>query len=266
MTTEPHSAPTPPRPDEPAPGRRAPQPAPQPGPHPGPSARRPLAAAFRALISLAALTGIAINLLLSDSTLRVLSYFTIQTNILVAVVFALAARRAWKGDPPLPAWATTGTVLYISITGLVYHAILANASSGFSMTDETAAGLTGWREAANQLLHTATPLAAVADWLLLTRPGGLRPRHAALWLLYPLAYLAFCLLRGALMPPGSEARYPYPFVDVDQHGYPAALRNAVILGLSFYALALTFLTLDRIRPAPHPHRNRISSTGAGPLK
>ncbi|MFI6941283.1 Pr6Pr family membrane protein [Streptomyces sp. NPDC050418] len=212
--------------------------------------RRPFAAAFRALISLAALTGIVINLFLSNSALRVFSYFTIQSNVLVAVVFALSAWRAWSGRPPLPAWLTTGTVLFISITGLVYHVVLANASSGFSMTDDAAATLTGWREAANQLLHTVTPLAAFADWLLLTHPGGLRLRHAALWLTYPLAYLVFCLIRGAIMSPGTEARYPYPFVDVDQHGYGGVLRNAIVLGLCFYALALAFLGLDRIRPAP----------------
>ncbi|MBC9714643.1 Pr6Pr family membrane protein [Streptomyces sp. TRM66268-LWL] len=229
-----------------------------------PPARRPFAAVFRALISLAAITGIVINLCLA-SPLRVLSYFTIQSNLIVAAVFALSAWRAWKGRAPLPPWVTTGTVLFISITGLVYHLLLANASSDFSMTDQVGP-MTGWRGVSNELLHTVTPLAAAVDWLFLTRPGGLRLRHAGLWLLYPLAYLAFCLLRGALMSPGSEARYPYPFVDVEQHGYAGVLGNAVVLGLCFYALALAFVGLDRIRPAPGPRKNRISSPGAGPLK
>ncbi|MFG3284173.1 Pr6Pr family membrane protein [Streptomyces sp. NPDC048111] len=230
-----------------------------------PNRRRPYAAAFRALICVAALTGIVIDLV-TGSPLRVLSYFTIQSNVLVAVAFGWSAVRAWRAAPPLPPRVTGGVLLYIAITGLVYHLILANSASGFSMTDDPTALVTGWRTASNQLLHTVTPLGALLDWLLLTRPGGLRPRHAAQWLLYPLAYFAFALIRGALITPGTAGRYPYPFLDVAQHGYPAVLTNALILGAAFYALALTITGLDRVRPCPHGPENRISSPAASGLK
>ncbi|MFC7308425.1 Pr6Pr family membrane protein [Streptomyces monticola] len=228
-----------------------------------PPVRRPFVAVVRALISLAAITGIVIDLTLG-SPLRVLSYFTIQSNLIVAAVLGVSAWRAWTGRPRLAPWITGGTTLFIAITGLVYHLILANASSGFSMTGT--ASITGWHAVSNQLLHTVTPIGAALNWLLLTRPGGLRPRHAGLWLLYPLAYLGFALVRGALMSPGSPARYPYPFVDVDLHGYAGVLGNAVVLGLIFYALALAIVGLDRIRPDLRAGENRISPQGDGPLK
>ncbi|WP_338698772.1 Pr6Pr family membrane protein [Streptomyces sp. Q6] len=231
-----------------------------------PPRRRPLAAAFRALVAIAAVTGIVIDLSISDSALRVLSYFTIQSNILVAVVLALSAWRAWTARPPLPPLVTGGVLLFISITGLVYHFVLANDSSGFSMTDDPQVALTGARQVSNQLLHTVTPIGAALNWLLLTRPGALRPRHAALWLLYPLAYFGFALIRGAIMTPGTPARYPYPFLDVDLHGYAGVLTNAVVFGLAFYALALALVGLDRIRPEIRGPENRISSQAAGPLK
>ncbi|MYT69924.1 MULTISPECIES: Pr6Pr family membrane protein [unclassified Streptomyces] len=231
-----------------------------------PVRRRPVAAAFRCLIALAALTGIVIDLTISDSVLRVLSYFTIQSNILVAVVLALSARHAWTARPPLTPLLTGGTLLFICITGLVYHFVLANSSSGFSMTDDPAHVMTGWRTVSNQLLHTVTPVAVLLDWLLLTRPGLLRPRHAALWLLYPLAYFGFALIRGAIMTPGTPARYPYPFLDVDAHGYPGVLTNAVLFGAAFYLLALALVALDHIRPEIRAPQNRISSPGPGGLK
>ncbi|NBE49880.1 integral membrane regulator [Streptomyces sp. YC537] len=229
-----------------------------------PPVRRPLVAGACALIALAAATGIVIDLFLG-SPLRVLSYFTIQSNVLVAAVLAASAHRAWTGRPALAPWITAGTTLFISITGLVYHLVLANSASDFATTDgpET---LTGLHAAANDLLHTVTPIGTALIWLLLTHPGGLRPRHSGLWMLYPLAYLIFALTRGALLPPGSVARYPYPFVDVEQHGYAAILGNSVLFGLVFYALALAIVGLDRIRPTLRPRENRISSTGDGPLK
>ncbi|MFG3495674.1 Pr6Pr family membrane protein [Streptomyces sp. NPDC047928] len=229
-----------------------------------PPVRRPYAAVFRALIALAALTGVVIDLVLG-SPARVLSYFTIQSNVLVAVVFAVSARRAWSGRPPVPAGVTGGTLLFISITGLVYHLVLADDASGFAMTAEIAA-LSSWQSLANQLLHTATPLGVALDWLLLTRPGGLRPRDATLWLLYPLAYLLFALTRGSLLAPGAPARYPYPFLDVAAHGYDGVLGNAVRLGLGFYILAITVVGLDRVRPYVRGRENRISPQGPGGLK
>ncbi|MFI5803680.1 Pr6Pr family membrane protein [Streptomyces sp. NPDC051561] len=230
-----------------------------------PPRRRRYAAAFRALLCLAAVTGILIDLTLGDP-LRVPVYFTIQSNAILAVVTGWSAARAWQGRPPLSPRLTGGALLFIAITGLVYHLILANASSGFSMTDDPDHALTGWRQLSNQLLHTVTPLGAVLDWLLLTTPGALLFRYAAQWLAYPAAYLVFALVRGAALSPGTPARYPYPFLDVAQHGYASVATNCLLLGLAFYALALALVALDRVRPHLRGPENRISPTRAGGLK
>lgn len=227
------------------------------------------AATLRLLVALVAATGVAIDLLLGTPR-HVLSYFSIQSNLLMAVVFAASARRAWTARRPLPAALTGGTLLYISITGLVYHLVLTKQSGGFSMTGDTTA-LTGWQPVANQILHTVTPVAAVIDWLLLTRPAPFAMRHATIWLLYPLAYLAFSLTRGAMLAPGTPERYLYSFVDLDRHGYVGILGNTAILGLAFYALSLLVITLDHVRPDPLRRRgrlpeNRISSPATGGLK
>lgn len=253
--------------------------------------RRALAAAFRLLVALAAAAGVAVELLLG-SPLQVLSYFTIQTSVLVAMVFAFSASRAWTARRPLPPLVAGGTLLYVSIAALVYHVILTRGSTVFLITGAEAgagtvrgtgeiAALTGWHALTTPLLSTVIPVAVMADWLLLTRPAPLRPAHAATWLLYPLAYLAFTLARGALLPDGSSAPYLYPFLDVDHHGYKSVLANALLLGLAFYALALFLVAVDHLRPNPVRHRhsrrdrralrrhlpeNRISSPATGGLK
>ncbi|MET7437222.1 MULTISPECIES: Pr6Pr family membrane protein [unclassified Streptomyces] len=209
--------------------------------------RRRATAVFRLLVVLAASAGVALELRLGSSPVRVLSYFTIQSNVLLAVVLLVSARRAWSARRPLHPMLTGGVLLYIVITGLVYHVILANASSPFSMTGGPP---TGWHAVANHLLHTVTPIAAVIDWLLLTSPAPVRVSQAAAWLLYPVAYLLFSVARSAMIPSTSSGRYLYPFLDVDRHGHLGVLSNALLLGLAFYALALLLVALDHLRPDP----------------
>ncbi|MFF9338950.1 MULTISPECIES: Pr6Pr family membrane protein [unclassified Streptomyces] len=221
-------------------------------------------AAVRGLIALAAAAGVAIECA-HGNPLVVFSFFTIWSNTAVAVVLGLGAARAWTGRPPPPAVWTGGTLLCVSIVGLVFHLVLDNPSSPFNQAAGIAR-LTGARAVANQLLHTVTPLGVALDRLLLTPPGALRPRHAVLWLAAPGSYLVFALVRGALLPDGARARYPYPFVDVTAHGYADVLLNALVLGLAFCALGLLLVAADRFRPAPAGRRNRISSLGAGGLK
>lgn len=152
--------------------------------------------------------------------------------------------------PPLPL-VTGAALLYLTITGLVYHLILAHAPSPFAMTG---GALTGWQAVTNQVLHTVTPIAAVLDWLLLTAPGRLHLRMATTWLLYPLTYLAVYLARGELILPGTPGRYLYTFLDVEHHGYKSVLGNALLLGLAFYALSVLLVALDHARPNPIRHR------------
>ncbi|MFD5946478.1 Pr6Pr family membrane protein [Streptomyces collinus] len=213
---------------------------------------RPAAAAFRLLVALAAAGGVTLELLLGDPS-RALSHFTIQSNMLLALVMALSARRAWTPGRPLPGAVQGATLLYVVIAALVHHLLLANEASPFSLAGETAAP-TGLAALSDAVLHTVTPIAAVLDWLLLTSPGRMRFRQTGIWLLYPMAYLAFCLTRGELLPPGTPDRYLYPFLDVGQDGFKRVLGNALVLGLAFYALAVLLVAADHARPQPIRHR------------
>ncbi|MFG2130656.1 Pr6Pr family membrane protein [Streptomyces sp. NPDC048751] len=209
--------------------------------------RHRLTAVFRLLTAALAAAGVTIDLLIG-SPLLVLSHFAIQSSILLALVLTVSARRAWTARRPLPSALTGAALLYAMITALVYHLLLADTTPPFSLTGAPASH-TVWQALAGHLIHTAVPAAAVLDWLLLTAPDRLHLRQAATWLLYPLAYLIFTLARGDLfLAPGTPGRYLYPFLDVGLHGYKSTLANALLLGLSSYALALLLVALDHTRP------------------
>ncbi|MFD4750922.1 Pr6Pr family membrane protein [Streptomyces rubiginosohelvolus] len=224
--------------------------------------RRPWATALRTLACGAAVAGPAIAVA-SGYTPPPLIHFTVLANLLVAVAFGWSAVRSWRGAPPLPPYLQGGVLLLAAITALMHHLVLVNYT-------ETPAPGAGWSLAATLLLHTVTPVAVAADWLLLTAPRTLRLAHIPLWLTAPAAYLGLVLTRGALLSPGSPTRYPYPFLDVDTYGYTGTLTQALALGLLFTALASLITAVDHIRPNVAgwiQHRgNRISPPAAGGLK
>ncbi|WP_046730339.1 Pr6Pr family membrane protein [Streptomyces humi] len=211
---------------------------------------RPVTAVFRLLTAVLAISGVALELLLGSPD-RILSYFGVQAAILLTLVSLSSARRAWQAGRPLPSALTGAALLYAVISALVYHLLLGHTTPPFSMTGSTHPPV-AWHGQwlALQLLYTAAPLAAVVDWLFLTAPGRLHLRQTAAWMLYPLAYLTYTLVRAGLLLPGTPGRYLYPFLDAEQHGYRGTLANALLLGLSCYALAVLLVALDHTRPNP----------------
>ncbi|UZI29790.1 Pr6Pr family membrane protein [Streptomyces sp. VB1] len=238
---------------------------------PGPAApRRPWATTLRATACGAAAAGPVIALATGYAS-PTLIHFTVLANLLIAGAFGWSAVRSWRGGPPLSPGLSGGVLLLAAVTGLMYHLVLVN-HGGSPMSASRAGPDTGtdWSTTASLLLHTVTPSAVAADWLVLTTPRTLRLAHVPLWLSAPAVYLGAVLTRGALLSPDAPARYPYPFLDVDTYGYVGALTQALALGLLFAALGVLITTVDHLRPnvagwVQH-RRNRISPPAAGGLK
>ncbi|MEZ1316101.1 Pr6Pr family membrane protein [Pseudomonas fluorescens] len=161
------------------------------------------------------------------------SYFTVITNTLVATVLTCqltsreSAARRWFLQP----WVSSGIAVSIALVSLAYNLLLRH------LWDPE-----GWQWLADELMHDVMPLLFLAWWWMYVPKGTLRPRHMALWLLYPLLYFAYALLRGHVL-----AAYPYPFIDVDKLGYPQVLLNAGGLLVGFVTIALVVMGLDRWR-------------------
>ncbi|WP_223416570.1 MULTISPECIES: Pr6Pr family membrane protein [unclassified Pseudomonas] len=161
------------------------------------------------------------------------SYFTVLSNTLVATVLTCAltsresAARRWFLQP-----GVSGAIaVSIAVVGLAYNILLRHLWHP-----------EGWQWLADELLHDVMPLLFLAWWWLCVPKGTLRLRHIALWVIYPLLYFAYALLRGHLL-----AVYPYPFIDVDKLGYPQVFANAGGLLAGFVLIALVLIALDRWR-------------------
>ena len=167
--------------------------------------------------------------------LSVLNYFTLMSNVLCAVYFLLSA--IWlliRKRSIFPAMKGA-LLLCISVTGLVYHFMLAGR---FEMQ-----GTLFW---SNTLLHYIVPLLTVLDWLLFDEKGRYTKRDPLKWTLFPAAYFLYVNIRvkmgGILGPYGN--RYPYFFMDPDLLGWGPVLLIAFGMGLAFLALGYFILWMD----------------------
>jgi len=156
------------------------------------------------------------------------SYFTILTNIIVALYFTLVLlkRRTQKDDWLTKPKTQTAILVYIVIVGIVYNLVLR------FLWDPR-----GLQLVADELLHTVIPLLFLLYWFLFV---NLQWKDAFAWLLYPLIYLVHVLSRGALI-----SLYPYPFIDVPTLGYNKVILNCGILFISFFLLSLLFIAIGR---------------------
>lgn len=161
------------------------------------------------------------------------SYFTITTNTLAAMVLTCAVS---DSDSALRRFfrqrsVVAGVVVSIVIVGVSYSLLLRNVWNP-----------QGFQWLVNELLHDVMPLLFLAWWWLTVPGGALRWRHAALWMLYPIVYFAYAMIRG-----NSIGVYQYPFIDVAKLGWGPVLVNSLVILAGFVGLSLIVIAVDRGR-------------------
>ena len=131
-----------------------------------------------------------------ETIIRFFSFFTILTNTLVAVYFTvLSLAKNQKGFWQQPGTLTAITV-YILVVGLVYQLVLRQIWEP-----------EGMQKVVDELLHSVNPVLVLIFWFIYEKKNNIRWSQLPYWLLYPLIYLVYILVRGHL-----SGFYPYPFV------------------------------------------------------
>jgi hypothetical protein len=171
---------------------------------------------------------------LVDRLWHFVSYFTVQSNALVAVAVVLLARDPTRDGSGFRAVRLAGTI-GITVTGIVHFFLLR------PLLD-----LEGADYVADKLLHMVVPALAILGWALF----GPRPRvdrSAQIWsIAWPLAYLGYVLIVGA-----ASGWYPYPFLDVDEKGWGHVLGSSVgITAIVLVFIAAATAIDRRVKPAP----------------
>ena len=171
------------------------------------------------------------------------SYFTNLSNIVAACILIISAGYLWRNRRPGAAddLIRGAATLYMAVTGVVYITLLSGEELGL---------LLPW---VNILLHYVMPVAVVADWLYQPPRTTLRAGQLYRWLIFPLFYLVYSLIRGHI-----AFWYPYPFLNPHKvNGYEGVAVYCVIILVVFIVLGWLLMklgnTLRRRQSGPGTH-------------
>lgn len=176
------------------------------------------------------------------------AFYTNLSNLLLAVYqLALGASGHDPGSGVFRWLSSPGVALSMTlcifVTHLIYQWVLVPSARkrGKALSD------IGFSSFGNLCVHYIVPWLTVVQWLLWQDKSGLNVGHAAWWLLLPLSYFAFGMLRGAAGKPigHTKQRYPYPFMDPQVMGkrfWPVV----VLLIIAFFALGCLFVFIGRL--------------------
>lgn len=158
-------------------------------------------------------------------------YFTIQSNVFVAVAFAVAlvaSARRKRADLGVSLLRGAATV-YIATTGIVYNTLLTNVDVSTSVS---------W---SNDVLHKVMPVWVVLDWLLFSDRARLRLRHVWWFLIYPAVWLVVVLVRGA-----TDGWVPYPFLSPSL-GYGVVALYCLGIAVFIALMGILVIGMSRLR-------------------
>lgn len=214
------------------------------------SSSRAFARELLRLLAILAWSGVALQLLVSvelglrtaggirGALVSFFGYFTVLTNIFVAVMATLSVRGVLVTGSEMPrrtsimGCATAAIIL----VGVAYHLLLRNVWSP-----------QGPQLVADYALHYVVPIATASVWCFYEPRARLPWWHPLAWCGYVLAYIVYVLVRAQW-----TGTYPYHFIDVGTLGLPVALRNALGLLAAYAGIGYAVWGISRWRHARGP--------------
>ena len=180
----------------------------------------------------------AITIDRGDSFANFLSYFTIESNILVLITCVLLVQRPDRGGTAFGI-LRLGSLTAITVTGLVYATILAG-NGDFQ-------GIEWWYD---KIFHYVVPVMSIIGFVVL-RPRTRLERTALCSLAFPIAWLAYTLVRAEIaepvfmLTPTDSAHVPYGFLDVADLGAATVAVICLAMTAAFVAISAGYVRISR---------------------
>lgn len=158
------------------------------------------------------------------------SFFTIQSNLIGAAVLLYLVFRAGQRRSARVEWWRGAAAVYLTVAFAVVVFLPSNLDFGLQLP---------WVDV---VLHKIVPVIIVADYLIDPPTTRLTLSDGLLWLVYPLAWLGYAMVRGPI-----AGWYPYPFLDPAKGGYGPVAVTVVAILIAGAVLCAAYVWLANVR-------------------
>ena len=195
------------------------------------------------------LAGILLNVVHTTSISAILSYYTLQSNIVCLIMFlgiiiAMMSKNNYRTNN-IYYLLKGGTIMAILITGITYQIALApnNFYMDISYTMRTE------RYWANLLVHVISPILVLLDYVLFDEKGNFKYYYPIIWLFLPLSYViyvySYSARGGSFYGIGGSREFAYIFLDYNKIGYSGVFKSIIIIAILILLVSYLFVFLDR---------------------
>ncbi len=212
---------------------------------------------FRIFVILGISLGLTLTLTLGGNFWQMLTFYTVQSNILNWLIFVILVVRDFlqlrqrELHPPgrLLSLAKHSFMMGVMVTMLVYHFVLRPYIEQSGLPYDTLGP-------GDLLVHYFIAIMAVLDYLLFDEKGKFKLWDPLLWALLPLAYLAFIFIYtnagGSFLNYFGNSESPYFFLSIKTLGLVGVARwvggiTAIFLTVAYGLVGLDYLLGRRTR-------------------
>lgn len=209
--------------------------------------KRTVSIIYRLLVITSLLTGIILNFINTVSIRFLISYYTMQSNIICLIAFIFF----WIKD--LRKYNCKKSNLYYVMKGMVTIAILVTAiiyltillPNELPMYIISSKGMTG-KKLGNILVHVISPSLVLLDYVLIDEKGRFKFFYPFIWLFIPSGYVCFVYSGlGRFYRIGGSKKFGYFFLDYEKMGVQRVIAWVAGIAIGIVIVGYIFIWLDR---------------------
>ena len=210
---------------------------------------RKISTIYKLLVALSLLTGILLNVMNTTSVTAILSYYTLQSNIIcfamfVGIIVAIFLKKDYRSNNIY--YLLKGAVIIaILVTAIIYQISLMpnNFNMEVANTNNTA------KYWANEFVHKISPVLVLMDYILFDDKGNFKYYYPVIWLFIPLNYVIYVYTYstqgGRFYGVGGSKQFAYIFLDYNQIGYIGVMKSIIIIAILILLMSYFLVFLDR---------------------